>query len=267
MPRFTFHLFLLVAGLAFLSACSVTDRVTYTDGEGRVPPEVIKRITSKPTSRAWVMSQLGKPMHIDRIETLGRQKELHYEIYTYRFSRTFIRSAQVFYVFKSGAREEEEEYFHVAFENGLSQRAWLDHLSRPHIASRLHQEKSKVRSTKVASKSHADRLVEPEKNSRVNWKLPILKRWFGNENVPQESDQKMKASGEDGALGTTQETMNDTAENPEQEANNQGISPQAKSVGGATNTGEVQTRFVPESEMETDTIDVPSIDIEGDIER
>lgn len=261
MPKIVFiKIVCLISALLYVSACSVTDRVTYADGEGRVPPDVIKRIKTKPTSKMWVMSQLGDPMHIDRIETVGRKKELHYEIYTYRFSRTFIRSAQVLYVFKSGAREEEVEYFHIAFENGLSQRAWMDHLSRPHLATQMRKAPEKVKSTKVASKEQADRMVEPEKNERMNWKLPILKRWFGSDNVPEDSS---------------------ASKAPEAEKPVMTMEPQASAKGhtekGSSHiSGKAEMEKTPsaipsikgeaaEKAPDPETVDIPSIDMEGEV--
>ncbi len=166
------------------AACSVSDRVTYADQEGPIPPHVIEKIQKTKTEKAWVVAHLGDPFTIDRVETTGANSEVLYEIYSYRIARASVRSGHVAYVFTVGGREDLVEYFHVAFEKNQVQKAWMDKFARAQLGTRLHQEE-KVYTVKVASKEEVHQIVN--KREPINWKLPILKKWFGGDQNTQPS--------------------------------------------------------------------------------
>ncbi len=171
------------------AACSVSDRVTYADQEGPIPPHVIEKIQKTKTEKAWVVANLGDPFTIDRVETTGTNSEVLYEIYSYRIARASVRSGHVAYVFTVGGREDLVEYFHVAFEKDQVQKAWMDKFARAQLGTRLHQEE-KVHTVKVASKDEVHQVVN--KREPINWKLPILKKWFGgdqNTQPPADTDE------------------------------------------------------------------------------
>ncbi|MFL0799825.1 MAG: hypothetical protein K6L80_05215 [Agarilytica sp.] len=173
----------------FTVACSVSDRVTYSDQEGPIPPHIIEKIQKTKTEKAWVMANLGDPFTIDRVETTGVNSEVLYEVYSYRIARSSVRSGHVAYVFTVGGREDQVEYFHVAFEKDQVQKAWMDKFARAQLGTRLHQE-DKVHTVKVASKEEVHQVVN--KREPINWKLPILKKWFGgdqNTQPPADTDE------------------------------------------------------------------------------
>ncbi len=155
----------------------MTDRVSYGDQEGPIPDDLIKRIKAKKTEKAWVTAHLGEPFSIDRIETAGENSEVLYEVYSYRLSKTSVRAGHILYFFKAGGREDEIAYFHVAFDKNIVQKAWLDKYSRAQLGPRLREEKVKV--IKVASQKDADHVMKLKKKSNIEWKIPILKKWFG----------------------------------------------------------------------------------------
>lgn len=173
-----------VFALTFGSACSVTDRVSYGDQEGPIPDDLIKRIKTKKTEKAWVAAHLGEPFSIDRIETAGENSEVLYEVYSYRLSKTSVRAGHILYFFKAGGRADEIAYFHVAFDKNIVQKAWLDKYSRAQLGPRLREEKVKV--IKVASQKDADHVMKVKKKSNIEWKIPILKKWFGDEKSESE---------------------------------------------------------------------------------
>lgn len=162
----------------------MTDRVSYGDQEGPIPDDLIKRIKTKKTEKAWVAAHLGEPFTIDRIETAGENSEVLYEVYSYRLSKTSVRAGHVLYFFKAGGREDEIAYFHVAFDKNIVQKAWLDKYSRAQLGPRLREEKVKV--IKVASQKDANHVMKLKKKSNIEWKIPILKKWFGDEKSESE---------------------------------------------------------------------------------
>lgn len=170
-------------GLA-LTACSVTDRVSYGDQEGPIPQHVIDKIQNTKTEKAWVVAHLGEPFTIDRVETRGPHSQVLYEVYSYRLSRSSVRSGHVLYVFTMGGREDQIEYFHVAFEKSMVKKAWMDKFARAQLGTVLHQEK--VKTVKVSSQKEADQVAK--KREPVNWKLPILKKWFGSDEEGKHED-------------------------------------------------------------------------------
>ncbi len=178
---FQWRLFFLLSS-AVLGACSVSDRVSYGDQEGPIPEDVIEKIQTTKTAKAWVVAHLGEPFTIDRVETRGLHSQVLYEVYSYRVTRSSVRAGHVMYVFTMGGREDHIEYFHVAFEKDQVKRAWMDKLARAQLGTVLHQEK--VKTVKVNSAKEA-KLVAKKKEP-TKWKLPILKKWFGGDDSEME---------------------------------------------------------------------------------
>lgn len=198
--RIVCSIFILSVG----SACSVTDRVSYSDQEGPIPDDLIKQIKAKKTEKAWITAHLGEPFAIDRIETAGKNSEVLYEVYSYRLSKTSVRAGHVLYFFKAGGREDEIAYFHVAFDKNIVQKSWLDKYSRAQLGPRLREEKVKI--IKVASQKDADHVMKLKKKSKVEWKIPILKKWFGAKKAEPEMDSG-ETEADDGMRGREQKDM------------------------------------------------------------
>lgn len=156
--------------------CAITDRVTYTDQEGPVPDDIIQHIVNEETEKPWVLAHLGEPFAIDRVQTGGDTPTTLYEVYTYRFSRSAVRSGHVMVFFKAGAREDTIEYLHIAFEKEQVQKAWLDKFKHANVATQLREER--VKTVKVASKNTEVNAEPVEEKPRFDWKVPILKKWF-----------------------------------------------------------------------------------------
>lgn len=190
----------------------MTDRVSYGDQEGPIPDDLIKQIKANKTEKAWVAAHLGEPFAIDRIETAGENSEVLYEVYSYRLSKTSVRAGHVLYFFKAGGREDEIAYFHVAFDKNIVQKAWLDKYSRAQLGPRLREEKAKV--TIVASQKEADHVMKKKKKRNVEWKIPILKKWFGLGKSEQGMDDGEAATEDDlsgGEKSQVEESMPDAA--------------------------------------------------------
>ena len=205
----------LCLALMLLVGCAVTDRVTYTDQEGPVPDDIIHKIVNEETEKPWIMAHLGEPFAVDRVQTAGANPTTLYEVYTYRFSRTAVRSGHVMVFFKAGAREDTVEYLHIAFEKEQVQKAWLDKFARANLGTRLREER--IKTMKVASKHTTVDATPVEEKPRFDWKVPILKKWFGGSNdngkeqakaqdKSQEKGEAVKQASADSEV-KTEETM------------------------------------------------------------
>lgn len=197
--------FILIITL-FAVACSVSDRVSYADQEGPIPDALIKKINTTKTEKAWVMAHLGEPFTIDRVETAGENSVVLYEVYSYRLSRSSIRSGHILYVFKAGGREDEVEYFHIVFDKGIVQKSWMDKYARAQLVPRLRYEK--VNTVTVTSQKDADHVMKVKK---MQWKIPILKKWFGGDkDTAKEAGDKASEMKPVMGAETTTDTKTDT---------------------------------------------------------
>lgn len=160
--------------LVFTTSCSITERVSYEDSEGAIPKDVLKKIKSKKAEKSWVLANLGAPYSVDKIRSSHMTPELDYEVYNYRFAKSHIRSGQLLFLLRAGGSEESVEYFHVAFQGDLIDRAWTDKLPRAELGERVVKMRKKV--AKMDAPTVTPNAVDNE--SRFAWKLPILKKWF-----------------------------------------------------------------------------------------
>lgn len=120
LPNITcFKYPILIALLFVLGACSVSDRISYEDTEGEVPEALFEKIRKNKTRKSWIVSNLGDPHLIEK------QSDSQ-EVYTYRFTRSHYRNGQILLIFRYGRVKRDVEYFHVAFENGVVKKHWMD---------------------------------------------------------------------------------------------------------------------------------------------
>lgn len=176
-------LFVLPSLLCFLTACSVSERVSYKDDEGLIPSQLLKKIKKKKTEKSWVVAHLGAPYTIDRVDAVVDAPSLNsdtksdemtepltlFEVYTYRFTRSQIRSGHVLFFLSAGGRKDDVEYFHVAFDDDVVQKSWMDKYPRTQLGMRK-------RLQKVVS--YPAQELSANKKNRTGWRLPSLKKWF-----------------------------------------------------------------------------------------
>lgn len=106
--------------LAFsLSACSISHRVSYEDGEGSVPHSFFHDIKNNKTEKNWIVANLGEPHY-------SQQGPDQQEIYTYQLTRSFNKHGDLLFFFRYNGAERETEYFHVLFDADLVKRHWMD---------------------------------------------------------------------------------------------------------------------------------------------
>lgn len=111
--------FFLAPVLVFIGGCSLSSKVSYHDGEGRIPASFLGDIRRNKTEKYWITSNLGEPDYVQA----GPQTQ---EIYTYRFTRASTRHGDLLFVFRYNGAKRETEYFHVFFDDDVVQRYWLD---------------------------------------------------------------------------------------------------------------------------------------------
>ena len=108
--------------VVFLTGCAVAHRVSYEDGEGKIPQEVFSGIENGKTEKSWVVNQLGSPFN----KAYGVDNS---ELYTYRLTRADTRHASLLLFLRYNGVERDVEYFHVVFENDVVKEHWHDRLS------------------------------------------------------------------------------------------------------------------------------------------
>lgn len=176
-------LWLPLWSLLVLNACSISERTSYTDSEGVLPKDVLERIKDNRTSKAWVVSHLGDPFAIDRIEYSTNDVVAMHEVYTYRLVRSKIRSGHVLFFFRAGAREDNIDYFHIVFSDQVVKKSWMDQYAGVQMGVR---ENKKL----VLVMPEGDQAIDLEKSNDedgFDWKLPVLKKWFGvSKKAPEE---------------------------------------------------------------------------------
>lgn len=148
--------FILPFGLiALVSACSITDSISYQDGEGQIPESLFDDIQHKRVSTQYVVDRLGQPV---LTEMLGED----IRVMTYRFSRVQIRNWRMLLILHSGRRAEDITYYHVVYKDDEIRKSWLDDNLRIQDHHKLVQK------------------IEPkEKNkssSGFQWKIPFFNK-------------------------------------------------------------------------------------------
>jgi len=110
---------LVAITLSFFVSCSIVDRTSYEDHEGRIPESFFSKIRRGKTSQDWIVGNLGEPERLQKGP--GSQ-----EIYTYRLMRAQEKHAGLLIVLRYDGVYRDVEYFHVFFEDGLVRRHWRD---------------------------------------------------------------------------------------------------------------------------------------------
>lgn len=117
-PKSASILLLVLFGLNACSFISVSDRVAYEDREGPIPESLLDDI-QKDTSKHWLVSQFGEPLRVD----FGPSGQ---EIYTYQFTRSHKRYADLILILRYRGVERSTEYLHVLMHNNLVAKHWID---------------------------------------------------------------------------------------------------------------------------------------------
>ncbi len=174
----------LFLGCGVLS-CSISERVSYADGEGRIPTVILQAIGKQKTEKSWVVVHLGEPFSIDRVSPGGGKSPALYEVYNYRFSKSHVRNGHLFYLFRAGGVQETVEYFHVAFDRDVVQKTWLDQYPRAQLGERM--QAINIRAAEPGPRADMNN-VSSEQKKHVDWKLPIFKKWFSTDKNPAPAD-------------------------------------------------------------------------------
>lgn len=109
--------FLIVSAL--LTGCTIADRVSYEDGEGKIPQEVFADVKNGKTQKQWVVNQLGEPF----AKAYGTDNS---ELFTYRLTRAHTKHASLLLFLRYSGVERDVEYFHVVFNNNTVKKHWHD---------------------------------------------------------------------------------------------------------------------------------------------
>ena len=113
-----FKLFLF--GILVLTCgCTISDRHSYVDSEGRVPDDVFAAIKNGKTVKQWVVNQLGEPF-------IKSYSDNQRELFTYRYSSEQTKQANLLLVLRYQAQERDINYFHIVFENSMVVKHWWD---------------------------------------------------------------------------------------------------------------------------------------------
>ena len=104
---------------ALLTGCSIADRVSYEDSEGKIPEEVFAEIKNGKTQKQWVVNQLGEPF----ASAYGSDNS---ELFTYRLTRAHIKHASLLLFLRYNGVERDVQYFHVVFDNNIVKKHWHD---------------------------------------------------------------------------------------------------------------------------------------------
>lgn len=115
---------LLLASAGLFSACtlvSVNDTSHYTDAEGRIPESLLMEIQPKLTNKSWIYTHFGEPRNIFDA-ALGQ------EVFTYPLTRVHRKDVTLLFLVRYRNVERKTEYFHVAFEEDLVNKYWIDEL-------------------------------------------------------------------------------------------------------------------------------------------
>lgn len=102
-----------------LTGCSIADRVSYEDGEGRISEQVFSEIDNGKTQKQWVVNQLGEPF----AQAYGPDNS---ELFTYRMTRAHTKHASLLLFLRYNGVERDVEYFHVVFDNNIVKKHWHD---------------------------------------------------------------------------------------------------------------------------------------------
>ena len=206
MNTLTVNILCILSIGIFLSGCSITDNVTYEDMEGQIPASLFEDIKKKRVSTQEVVQQLGEPV---LIETLDE----NIKVMTYRFNRVQIRNWRMLFFLRSGSRQEDLSYFHVAYLEDNIKKTWVDDSLRIQKYHKLVQE------------------VDPpvkEKSSGINWKIPFFsskenekqKTTVNNQPAPQENamnqmQQSSESTASDSETASGPDASSSTADKPE----------------------------------------------------
>jgi outer membrane protein assembly factor BamE (lipoprotein component of BamABCDE complex) len=113
------YAFVVLALALLTSACTVSERIEVSDAEGRVPDKFFKQVKPGKTEIQWVVANLGEPMFMET-GPKGAQ------IYSYHFSRSKIKSANVLVLMSYASREEHSEYYHLVVCDNIVRKRWWD---------------------------------------------------------------------------------------------------------------------------------------------
>lgn len=107
-----------------------------------------------------------------------------FEVYTYRFTRSQIRSGHALFFFNAAGRKDDVEYYHVAFDENIVRKSWIDKYPRAQLGMRKHLQKIVTHRLQSQEKSKL-------RKNRSAWRLPSLKKWLFKGKPEQKPVEKM----------------------------------------------------------------------------
>lgn len=107
-----------------LGACSMSERVEYSDAEGRLPANFFSTIETYKVSTKWLESQLGRADIVQH----GPREQL---IYTYKTSSSQIEQVNYLWLINSSKQSVATGYFHFVFVDDRLSTYWQD--SQPKV--------------------------------------------------------------------------------------------------------------------------------------
>lgn len=228
---------IIFIALITLTACGINDRVSYSDREGRLSEKLIHNISRPGTQKSVILGNLGMPESVDTFSSdvaTSENRENQFEVYNYRMSEKQIRTGHLLYVFNTSAMETSVKYFHVVMRKDAVEKAWFDDKPTGSVMVRSHpmanapkkmsdqamldsekQPKTIVyvvpeEAPKEAAKDDAlassvaiqtqagTQKIETKKSTKFEWKVPILKKWFGPKEDKKGVSQSQQTSYSDG---------------------------------------------------------------------
>lgn len=116
---FSLRVFSYFSLCVFVSACTMSERVVYSDIEGRIPERFFETINTYAVSEAWLTSQLGRA---SIIQDGPRQQKIH----TYKVTSKKIEQVNYMWLIRSSETQQRTEYLHFVFIDDKLVSHWED---------------------------------------------------------------------------------------------------------------------------------------------
>lgn len=111
---------LIWGGVALVgTGCSMSERVEYSDLEGRIPADFFEKINTYTVSEAWLVSQLGRA---SIVQDGPRQQKIH----TYKVTSKKIEQVNYMWLIRSSEAQQSTRYLHFVIVDDKLRTHWDD---------------------------------------------------------------------------------------------------------------------------------------------
>lgn len=259
----------LVSFLALLSGCGINDRVSYSDEEGRLSEKLLTNISKPGTEKSVILGNLGLPQSVDTFSlddnghhfevynyrVTEKQVRLGHLFYVFKMS-AMESNAKYFHVVLRDDQVEKTWFDEIASgkiavrnhqtsssSEAMHKQAKLQNtaaqpsmLSSPMSSGVTTSKKVYVlpdnmpEDTSVELQTKSGPVsIETQKTSKFEWKVPILKKWFGpkddkkmdqDQQAPMSESNKMENDAANSVANSTINQEMDMGANQQSSASN-----------------------------------------------